>query len=70
MVVNGVAARPYRLEPVEAYLEGKPRNEQTANAAADLAVQGAVPLRHNAYKVPLMKALVKRAIRGAGEWTS
>ena len=27
MVVNGVAARPYRLEPVEAYLEGKPRNE-------------------------------------------
>jgi hypothetical protein len=28
----------------------------------------ALPLRHNAYKVPLVKALVKRAIR-ADEWT-
>jgi xanthine dehydrogenase YagS FAD-binding subunit len=70
MVVNGVAARPYRLEAVEAYLKGKPRNEQTAAAAAEMAVTGAVPLRHNGYKVPLVKALVKRAIRGAGEWTS
>jgi xanthine dehydrogenase YagS FAD-binding subunit len=70
MVVNGVSARPFRLEAVESYLAGKTRNEQTADAAADLAVQGAAPLRHNAYKVPLMKALVKRAIRGAGEWSS
>jgi xanthine dehydrogenase YagS FAD-binding subunit len=70
MVVNGVAARPYRLETVEAFLKGKPRNEQTAEAAGEMAVQGALPLRHNGYKVPLMKALVKRAIRGAGEWTS
>jgi xanthine dehydrogenase YagS FAD-binding subunit len=70
MVVNGVSARPYRLEVVEAFLRGKPRNEQTADAAGDLAVQGAVTLRHNGYKVPLMKNLVKRAIRGAAEWTS
>ena len=70
MVVNGVAARPYRLAAVETFLKGKTRNEQTADAAAEMAVQGAVPLRHNGYKVPLMKALVKRAIRGAGEWSS
>ena len=70
IVVNGVAARPYRLEAVEAFVRGKARDEQTAEQAAEIAVQGAVPLRHNAYKVPLMKALVKRAIRGAGEWTS
>jgi xanthine dehydrogenase YagS FAD-binding subunit len=70
MVVNGVSARPYRLEAVEAFLRGKPRNEQTADAAGDLAVLGAVTLRHNGYKVPLMKNLVKRAIRGAAEWTS
>ncbi|MDH4065742.1 MAG: xanthine dehydrogenase family protein subunit M [Acidobacteriota bacterium] len=70
MVVNGVAARPHRLDAVEAFLRGKSRDEQTAEQAAELAVRGAVPLRHNAYKVPLMKALVKRAIRGAGEWTS
>ena len=70
MVVNGVAATPYRLNAVEAFVKGKPRDRATADQAADMAVEGAVPLRHNAYKVPLMKALVKRAIRGDAEWTS
>jgi xanthine dehydrogenase YagS FAD-binding subunit len=70
LVVNGVAARPYRLEAVEAFVRGKGRDEQTAEQAGELAVQGAVPLRHNGYKVPLMKNLVKRAIRGAGAWNS
>ena len=70
LVVNGVAATPYRLHAVEAFLKGKPRDKATADQAADMAVQGAVPLQHNAYKIPLMKALVKRAIRGDAEWTS
>jgi len=70
MVVNGVAATPYRLNAVEAFLKGKPRDKATADAAAEMAVEGAVTLRHNGYKVPLMKALVKRAIRGDAEWTS
>ena len=70
MVVNGVAATPYRLHGVEAFIKGKARDKATADAAADMAVDGAVTLRHNGYKVPLMKALVKRAIRGEAEWTS
>ena len=70
MVVNGVAATPYRLTAVEAAIKGRARDKATADMAADLAVQGAVPLRHNAYKIPLVKALVKRAIRGEAEWTS
>ncbi|MCC7126181.1 MAG: xanthine dehydrogenase family protein subunit M [Acidobacteria bacterium] len=70
MVLNGVSARPHRLEAVETFLRGKTRNAQTADQAAEIAVQGAAPLRHNAYKVPLVKALVKRAIRGADEWSS
>jgi xanthine dehydrogenase YagS FAD-binding subunit len=51
---------------------GKPRNEETAKMAGDLAVQGAQTLRHNGYKVPLMRNLVKRAVRGSegGAWTS
>jgi xanthine dehydrogenase YagS FAD-binding subunit len=69
-VLNGVSARPYRLEAVEAFVRGKARNQQTAEQAGELAAEGAVPLRHNAYKVPLVKALVKRAIRGDDEWTS
>jgi xanthine dehydrogenase YagS FAD-binding subunit len=70
LVVNGVAARPVRLVTVEQYVKGKPRNEATAAAAGDMAVQGAQPLRFNAYKVPLMRNLVKRAIRGVEEWTT
>jgi xanthine dehydrogenase YagS FAD-binding subunit len=70
LVVNGVAARPVRLATVEQYVKGKPRNEATAAAAGDMAVQGAQPLRFNAYKVPLMRNLVNRAIRGVGEWTT
>lgn len=70
MVVNGVSAEPYRLDAVEAAIKGKPRDKATAEMAAELAVQGAVPLLHNAYKIPLVKALVKRAIRGEAEWAT
>jgi len=71
IAVNAVAAYPMRLEAVENFVAGKPRNEATANAAGDLAVQGAVALAHNAYKIPMMRNLVKRAIRGGDNgWAS
>jgi xanthine dehydrogenase YagS FAD-binding subunit len=70
LVVNGVAARPLRLAAVENLVRGKPRNEATAALAGELAIQGAQPLRLNAYKIPLMRNLVKRAIRGVEEWTT
>ncbi len=71
IVVNAVSATPKRLRNVEAFIAGKPRNEETAKAAGEMAVQGAQPLRHNGYKVPLMRNLVKRAVRGSeGSWTS
>lgn len=64
IAVNAVAAHPMRLAAVEAAIAGKPRNEETAKMAGELAVQGAQPLAHNGYKIPLMRNLVKRAIRG------
>jgi xanthine dehydrogenase YagS FAD-binding subunit len=64
LVVNAVAATPRRLKQVEAAVVGQPRTEETARMAGDLAVQGAAVLKHNGYKVPLMRNLVKRAIRG------
>ena len=72
LAVGGVAARPLRLQAVEELVRGRPRNEATAMVAASLAIEGARPLSFNAYKVPLMRNLVKRAIRGAeaGTWTS
>jgi xanthine dehydrogenase YagS FAD-binding subunit len=72
VVVGAVAATPKRLANVEQAIVGKPRNEETADMAGKLAVEGAVALRYNGYKLPLMRNLVKRAIRGSegGAWTS
>ncbi|MGA7077566.1 MAG: xanthine dehydrogenase family protein subunit M [Terriglobales bacterium] len=69
IAVNGAAARPLRLKAVEDAVRGKPRNAATGQMAGKLAVQGAVPLQFNAYKVPLMRNLVKRAIGGVEEAT-
>src|SRR5580700_2322290 len=64
LAANGVAAHPVRLTAVEAAVVGKARNEETAEMAGKLAIQGAQPLQYNGYKVPLLRNLVKRAIRG------
>jgi len=65
IAVNGVAAHPVRLTAVEAAVTGKQRSEETADMAGQLAIQGAEPLQYNGFKVPLLRNLVKRAIRGA-----
>ena len=72
IAVNGAAARPLRLTAVEDAVRGKPANSSTGAMAGKLAVQGAVALQFNAYKIPLMRNLVKRAIGGVEEalWTS
>jgi xanthine dehydrogenase YagS FAD-binding subunit len=66
LAVGAVSARPLRLRAVEQAVAGQPRNEATAERAGALAVEGATPLRYNGYKIPLMRNLVKRAIRGQG----
>ena len=71
IAVNGAAARPLRLKAVEDAVRDKAANAATGEMAGKLAVQGAVPLQFNAYKIPLMRNLVKRAIGGVEEakWT-
>src|SRR6202163_13741 len=64
IAVNGAAARPLRLTAVEDAVHGKLANAATGVMAGKLAVQGAVALQFNAYKIPLMRNLVKRAVGG------
>lgn len=64
IAVNGVAPYPVRVDAAEAAVRGKPMNEDTAVLAGDVAIRRTQPLRHNDYKVPLMKNLVKRSVRG------
>jgi xanthine dehydrogenase YagS FAD-binding subunit len=72
IVVGGAAARPLRLLKVEDAVRGKPAAASTGIEAGALAVQGAISLQFNAYKIPLMRNLVKRAVSGVEEsvWES
>jgi xanthine dehydrogenase YagS FAD-binding subunit len=72
IAVNGAAARPLRLKAVEKVVQGRAPSTVTGELAGKLAVRGAVALQFNAYKIPLMRNLVKRAIGGVLEvaWTS
>jgi xanthine dehydrogenase YagS FAD-binding subunit len=63
LAVNGVAPYPMRLDMVEQAVVGQRQSEEVAANAGIMAIQRARPLRHNDYKVPLMRNLVRRALR-------
>ena len=69
IAVNAAAARPLRLKDVESAVRGMPRTLPPVKWPVSMAVQGAVPLQFNAYKIPLMRNLVKRAIGGVEQAT-
>ena len=63
MVCGAVSCVPRRLDAVERAVIGKPRTDETGEAVASLASQGAKALNYNHFKAPLMENLVKRALR-------
>ncbi len=62
IVLGAVAPTPVRAAKAEQAIKGKAINAATAEEAAAAAVAGAVPLTMNAYKIEVIKVLVKRAI--------
>ena len=65
--LGGPVAKPWRLAAVEAALTGKPLTEANAAAAAELAFAGARAREHNAFRIPLGKATIVRALMAAKE---
>lgn len=65
IVLGGVAPIPWRVPRAEAALKGKSLRAETLEMAANIALEGAAPLGKNAYKIPLTKALVRRALHQA-----
>ena len=65
IALGGVAHKPWRARAAEDALTGRALDDDTLAAAADACVDGAQPLRENAYKVPLLRAAVVRALRTA-----
>ena len=62
LVAGGVAPVPLRREKVEEYLNGKKPSKETAAKAAEIAVEDAMPLQYNTYKVEEIKTMVKRLV--------
>jgi len=66
IVMGAVAPIPWRSKEGERALMGMHLNEETAADAAEAALRQATPLPQNRYKVPIAKALVRRAVLRAG----
>lgn len=62
IALGAVAPASFRAHSAEKSLLGKQINQQSAAEAAELAAEGTRPLRMNAYKVEITKALVKQAL--------
>ncbi len=62
LVCGAVECVPRRLTTVERAIQGQPRNQATADRVAGMASQGAKPLTHNHFKMPLMDNLVTRLL--------
>jgi len=62
VVLGVVAPMPWQVDEANALLEGKELTETLAGQAADLILRDAEPLAHNAYKVPLAHALIRRTL--------
>jgi xanthine dehydrogenase YagS FAD-binding subunit len=67
VVLGGVAPIPWRTPQAESAVTGREVNEAVARDAAEAAVLGAEPLSDNGYKLPLVKALVERALLSAAQ---
>ncbi len=64
LCLGAVAPVPWRPVAAEAYLTDRMINEDVAIEAARLALDAAVPLEHNSYKIPLARNLVRRLVLG------
>jgi xanthine dehydrogenase YagS FAD-binding subunit len=62
IVLGAAAPVPHRAIAAQQALAGKRIDEASAQEAARAALDGATPLTHNAYKLPLFEALVRRTL--------
>jgi xanthine dehydrogenase YagS FAD-binding subunit len=66
VAAGGVGTVPWKLPAVEEHLLGKRPSDSLWTEAAQRAADGARPLRHNGFKVELLKRTVERQLRVVG----
>ncbi len=62
IALGGVAAVPWRAREAEALIAGQPITMETAQRAAEAAFASAQPHEHNAFKIPLGRETLARAL--------
>lgn len=62
VALGSISPVPHQVEAANHFFDGKFLDDATATAAADLILKDAKPLEHNAYKVPLAHALIRRTL--------
>lgn len=62
IALGGVAHMPWRAHKAEDAVRGRPAVEESFRAAAEAELAAAVPLRDNAYKVPLAVNVMTRTL--------
>jgi xanthine dehydrogenase YagS FAD-binding subunit len=62
VALGSISPVPHQMEAVNDFLDGKTLDDDTASRAADMILRDAKPLQHNAYKVPMAHALVRRTL--------
>ncbi len=65
LALGGVATKPWRASAAEKVLNGAPATAATFAKAADAALAGARPRKHNAFKIPLARLAIQRALADA-----
>lgn len=66
VAAGGVGTVPWKLPAVEQHLLGERPSGAIWSSAAAKAADGARPLRHNRFKVELLKRTVERQLRVVG----
>jgi NADPH-dependent glutamate synthase beta subunit-like oxidoreductase/CO/xanthine dehydrogenase FAD-binding subunit len=67
IVMGAVAPRPLRAIAAEKVLVGRLLDDKQAAAAAEAALENALPLEKNSYKIPIAMEMVKRALVNLGK---
>lgn len=62
IVLSGVAPVPWRLKTVEELIAGRKPDAETIRLAAEASIQGAKPMEHNGYKLPLLKNVIEEEL--------
>jgi xanthine dehydrogenase YagS FAD-binding subunit len=60
---GGVATKPWRAHNVEEFLTSATPSEDLVQRAGELAAEGAIPRRDNAFKVQLLRRAVSKSLR-------